>query len=269
MARDDEKKSSGTAKTALGLSIGALGLGLLGAFSGGYDGRGGGGFLGLNLFGNRNHHNDFDHFDHRLEDHEIRRDLRRDLERRHWERECGHGYPGIVEVRGSGAGLGMYNRSIGLPAVNTVVNAAASSGLEVYELNKLERGNKAEIELDMLNRYLLPMQNEICNLKTNDAVFAATAPFRDALLHNSFNANIDRATCHTIQGRTMMMPNQMADPYHGAYNELVSRRTPYVEECGTPSHDRVREISRAHRDHRHGRGLFESFAPRCHDEVFY
>lgn len=99
MAREEEKKSSATAKTALGLAIGGLSLaavqgGILGTGPGGYNG--GGGLLG-GLFGNN----------------------------------------------------GAYS---------------------VYNQQKMDQGTEAVTELNMVNKYVMPMMGEISAMRTKLAI---------------------------------------------------------------------------------------------------
>lgn len=115
---------------------------------------------------------------------------------------------------------------------------------------QIQRGQRAETELAMVNQYFMPTWREMCDLKSevavNKAVDAKNQEITGLLFRIAENrtdaafalnaaiteAKIERATCNVIRGVPFISPTQMADPYQAGSNVLMSRHIPY---CGQSS----------------------------------
>lgn len=204
----EDKKSSGTAKTALGIAIGGLSLAALqgGILGGNGDCCNGGGLLG-NLFGNRN------------------------------------------------SAYCQEEKRLGEQARNEI------SILDKYLFPMMQKSatldkevavNPLLMEREMVDKWILPLMSRTCNLEKEIAVneakdqkdqviqqlmfqlveqntnakFNALQSKTDAefVLNRALTkAEIDAATCNVVRGTPYINPSQMADPYHGGMNYLLTR----------------------------------------------
>lgn len=228
---DCHKKSSGTAKTALGLGIAGLGTALVagGLFGGNgcgdcCDGCGNGGLLG-NLFGGRNGNCSYCKEQKRL------------------------GEQARDEIQ-------MLDKYL-FPMMERTCN-----------LETDVKVNPLLTEREMVDKWILPLMHRTCDIEKNLAVNAAKDE-KDQVIQgllfkiaeNNTNAkfellqqrtdaefalgraittgDIERATCNVVRGKPYISPCQMADPYSAGANVLMARHVNtytngvgYTNDCG-------------------------------------
>lgn len=242
MAREEEKKSSATAKTALGLAIGGLSLaavqgGILGG--NGTGGCNGGGLLG-GLFGNNGACAAYN------------------------QQKMDQGAEAITE-------LNMVNKYV-MPMMgeitalqtklaandvrdqkNEVINSLlfqlsdARTDAKFQEANCCCEKNQIYMnqlydKLDAADKYNYTILDNarqctydrlaadtVCNFQRLDSKIDSNFALRKAQV----DAQIADATCNVIRGVPYLSPSQMADPYTGQTNILMSRHTVPVTPVAT------------------------------------
>lgn len=215
-----ERKSSGTAKTALGIAIGGLSLAALqGGVLGGGNGdcaNGGGGLLG-NLFGNRN--NAYCQEQKRLGE-QARNEV--DILDKYlfpmMSRTC------TLEKETAVNPLLMEREMVDkwiLPLMTRTSN-----------LEKEIAVNEAKDQKDqVIQQLMFQLAEQNTNAKFNALQSKTDAEF--VLNRALTKAEIDAATCNVIRGVPYINPSQMADPYHGGSNFLMTRHLTTVPAVAT------------------------------------
>ena len=249
MAREEEKKSSATAKTALGLAIGGLSLaavqgGILGG--NGTGGCNGGGLLG-GLFGNNGACAAYN------------------------QQKMDQGAEAVTE-------LNMVNKYV-MPMMgeitalqtklavnderdrkNEVINGLLFQLSDARTDAKFQESqccceknqiymNQLYDKLDAADKYNYTILDNarqctydrlaadtVCNFQRLDGKIDANFALRQAQVDAGFaaaDAKLERAMCGVIKGTPYLSPSQMADPYAGAVNMISTRTvTPLVATYG-------------------------------------
>lgn len=251
---DDEKKSSATAKTALGLAIG--GLGLAAVNSGMFGGEcGNGGFLG-GLFGNRGN---------TCEALARGRQAETELAVIHqyfmptWNEICN-----LKQEVAVNKTVEAKNQEI----TNLLFRMSENRANSDYELNRMRTEaafaladqkqqcccDKLNNKIDFTNTLLtqrsdasfaLADQKANCNYDRLASDINCTYDRLDAKTNAAFvvsrletDAKICEATKDLVRGKVYLSPCSMADPYQAGTNVLMSRHIPYsAPACATPFTD--------------------------------
>lgn len=167
---------------------------------------------------------------------------------RYYRRDCGHDYDCDCHHKKAPA-TGVVGTVLGATALAGVLGGGGrrggflgglfgggcceddhhghGRGPDPWERQQLVKGQEAITEVHMLDKYILPLIKEVDCIKTREAVTEATAPYRDALLCAKFDDKLYRATCHCIEGKDMLVPEQMCSPYHGGQTLLAAYPVPY------------------------------------------
>lgn len=250
MAREEEKKSSATAKTALGLGIAGLATSLVGngVLGNGYNGCNGG-LLG-GLFGNNG-------------------------------AVCAYEREKNDKNASAAAELTTVNSYI-LPILgqisdiktqlaanevrdqkNEVINGLLFKMADQYTDTKFAESkccceknqiymNQLYDKLDAADKYNYTILDNarqctydrlaadtVCNFQRLDAKIDSNFQLRDAIVDGQFaaaDAKLEKAMCGVVKGTPYLSPSQLADPYANGYNVLMSRHvTPVVaaySNCG-------------------------------------
>lgn len=144
---------------------------------------------------------------------------------------------------GSALGLGLlgafsaYNNG-GSPILNLFGNRSGPgpapvtagydtvSPMAVYVKQQECAGQQAVSELHVVEKWLLPLIGRVGELEKESAVTKATTPLLVALQGSQFQGQLDNAMSCVIKGKPMIVPKQIGNHFHGAYNELVTRHHP-------------------------------------------
>lgn len=122
---------------------------------------------------------------------------------------------------GNNGGLlgGLFNRNNGC-------NGYECSPMAVYNEQQKAAGQMAITELDLINKWIRPIQYEIDCIKTREAVTEAVTPLMIENQGLRFQDALDKGLCNVMRGVPMLRPEQMGEPYHGGYNVIDSHHVP-------------------------------------------
>lgn len=241
MAREEEKKSSATAKTALGLAIGGLSLAAVqGGILGGTGPTGtSGGLLG-NLFGNNGAYAVYNQ-----QKMDIGAEAVTEL-----NMVSKYVMPMMGEISALHTKLAVNDER---DAKNEVINGLLFKMADAHADQLFERSqccceknqiymNQLYDKLDAADKYNYAILDNarqctydrlsadtVCNFQRLDSKIDANFALRKAQV----DAQIASEMCGVVKGKPYLSPSQMADPYAGAINMISTRTvTPVVATYG-------------------------------------
>ena len=129
-------------------------------------------------------------------------------------------------MKGNNCGGGLLGNLFGGNCNDNGNACYENSPRAVYDLEQARAGNEARTELYMLEKHILPIMNKQAEMDKQIAVNGAEDKAAFTIQTLMTDAKIEKATCGVVRGQLYLNPNQMADPYTGGYNEIVSRHYP-------------------------------------------
>lgn len=249
MAREEtERKSSATAKTALGLAIGGLSLAAVQGGVFGNNGCNGGGLLG-GLFGNNGNG--------AVCAYEREKNDKNAAAATELTMVNSYVLPLMGQISEIKAKLAVNDER---DQKNEVINSLLFKMADQYTDTKFAESkccceknqiymNQLYDKLDAADKYNYTILDNarqctydrlaadtVCNFQRLDAKIDSNFQLRDAIVDGQFaatDAKLEKAMCNVIKGVPYLSPSQLADPYQSGTNILMSRHTVPVTPVAT------------------------------------